>query len=401
MVSAGVIAGVWLLGLIVVLRGTTPAERPRITAAYGRAGRAHTARGRSVETLGFEAVEHGDRQGDEEGGVKVAMLAPVAWRTPPRHYGPWEQIASHLAEGLLARGVDVTLFATLDSRTAGKLDGVCPHGYAEDPALDGRVWEALHVSHALARSGEFDLVHSHLDWLPLAFAAHVRAPMVTTVHGFSDPRILPAYSRAASAYVSISDADRSPELDYVATVHHGIDLAALPFSAAGGEDLVVLGRIHPDKGTAAAIEIARMAGRRLVICGIIQDEHYFAEQVLPHVDGDAVSYLGPVGPSRRAEVLGCAAALLHPIAFDEPFGLAVVEAMACGTPVVTYPRGAMPEIVDEGVTGFLVDGPAAAAAAVDRAAGLDRAACRAMASRRFSTARMVTDYLAVYGRILG
>ncbi|WP_261556280.1 glycosyltransferase family 4 protein [Frankia tisae] len=332
--------------------------------------------------------------------MKVAMLAPVAWRTPPRHYGPWEQIASHLAEGLVARGVDVTLFATLDSRTAGTLDGVCPHGYAEDPALDGRVWEALHVAHALARSGEFDLVHNHLDWLPLAFAAHCRAPMVTTVHGFSDPRIVPAYRRAASAYVSISDADRSPELDYVATVHHGIDLAALPFSAAGGEDLVVLGRIHPDKGTAAAIEIARLAGRRLVICGIVQDERYFAEQVLPHVDGDAVSYLGPVGPSRRAEVLGSAAALLHPIAFDEPFGLAVVEAMACGTPVVTYPRGAMPEIVDEAVTGFLVDGPAAAAAAVDRAAGLDRAACRATASRRFSTARMVTDYLAVYGRIL-
>ncbi len=328
------------------------------------------------------------------------MLAPVAWRTPPRHYGPWEQIASHLAEGLVARGVDVTLFATLDSRTAGTLDGVCPHGYAEDPALDGRVWEALHVAHALARSGEFDLVHNHLDWLPLAFAAHCRAPMVTTVHGFSDPRIVPAYRRAASAYVSISDADRSPELDYVATVHHGIDLAALPFSAAGGEDLVVLGRIHPDKGTAAAIEIARLAGRQLVICGIVQDERYFAEQVLPHVDGDAVSYLGPVGPSRRAEVLGSAAALLHPIAFDEPFGLAVVEAMACGTPVVTYPRGAMPEIVDEAVTGFLVDGPAAAAAAVDRAAGLDRAACRATASRRFSTARMVTDYLAVYGRIL-
>ncbi|WP_268761738.1 glycosyltransferase, partial [Frankia sp. AvcI1] len=210
-------------------------------------------------------------------------------------------MASHLAEGLVARGVDVTLFATLDSRTAGKLDGVCPHGYAEDPALDGRVWEALHVAHALARSGEFDLVHSHLDWLPLAFAAHVRAPMVTTVHGFSDPRILPAYRRAASAYVSISDADRSPELDYVATVYHGIDLEALPFSAAGGEDLVTLGRIHPDKGTAAAIEIARMAGRRLAICGIVQDERYFAEQVLPHVDGDAVSYLGPVGPSRRAE----------------------------------------------------------------------------------------------------
>ncbi|WP_322780983.1 glycosyltransferase family 4 protein [Frankia sp. Cas4] len=333
--------------------------------------------------------------------MKVALLAPVAWRTPPRHYGPWEQITSLIAEGLVECGVDVTLFATLDSQTAGALDGVCPHGYAEDPALDGRVWEALHVAHALSRSGEFDVVHNHLDWLPLAFAAHVRAPMVTTVHGFSDSRIVPAYARAGSAYVSISDADRRPELDYVATVHHGIDMAALPFSAVGGEDLVVLGRIHPDKGTAVAIDIARRAGRRLVICGIVQDERYFAERVQPHVDGDRVRYLGSVGPRQRAEVLGSAAALLHPVAFDEPFGLAVVEAMACGTPVVTYPRGAMPEVVDEGVTGYLVDGPAAAAAAVERAAGLDRGACRATAQRRFSAARMVADYLTVYRRLLG
>ncbi len=333
--------------------------------------------------------------------MKVAVLAPIAWRTPPRHYGPWEQVASTIAEGLVGRGVDVTLFATLDSRTAGALDGVCPRGYAEDPSLDGRVWEALHVAHALGRSGEFDLVHSHLDWLPLAFAASFAAPLVTTIHGFSDPRIVPAYARAKSAYVSISNADRSPELDYVATVHHGVDPSELPFSAAGGDDLVVLGRIHPDKGTAAAIDIARRAGRRLVICGIVQDERYFTERVLPHVDGKRVSFLGSVGPAARAEVLGSAAALLHPIAFDEPFGLAVVESMACGTPVVTYPRGAMPEVVDEGVTGFLVDGPVAAAAAVGRAAALDRAACRAVALRRFSTERMITDYLAVYARVLG
>lgn len=333
--------------------------------------------------------------------MKVALLGPVAWRTPPRHYGPWEQVTSLIAEGLVERGVDVTLFATLDSQTAASLDGVCPKGYAEDPALDGRVWEALHVAHALARSGEFDLIHNHLDWLPLAFAAHCKAPLVTTIHGFSGRGILPAYLNArASSYVSISDADRAPELNYVATVYHGIDLTALPFSPIGGPSLVVFGRIHPDKGTAQAIEIARRARRRLVICGIVQDTNYYREQVEPHIDGDQVTYLGSVGPLQRAQVLGSALAVLHPIAFDEPFGLSVVEAMACGTPVITYPRGAMPEVVQPGVTGFLVDGVAAAAAAVDAAAALDRGQIRRAVEQRFSAARMVDDYLAVYKQLL-
>ncbi len=334
--------------------------------------------------------------------MKIALLGPVAWRTPPRHYGPWEQVTGLLADGLVARGVDVTLFATLDSVTTAALDGVCPAGYAEDPAMDGRIWEALHVAHALERSGEFDLVHNHLDWLPLAFARNFRAPLVTTIHGFSGRKIMPAYLGArASSFVSISDADRAPELDYVATVHHGIDLGALPFSATCGDALIAFGRIHPDKGTAEAIDIARRAARRLIICGIVQDTRYFQEHVQPHIDGDRVSYLGSVGPDRRAEVLGGAVALLHPIAFPEPFGLSVVEAMACGTPVIAYPRGSMPEVVDVGVTGFLVEGVEAAAAAVDHAAALDRAAIRRVAERRFAAARMVDDYLAVYQRVIG
>lgn len=333
--------------------------------------------------------------------MKVALLGPVAWRTPPRHYGPWEQVTSLLAEGLVARGHDVTLFATLDSVTTATLDGVCAVGYAEEASLDGRVWEALHVAHALARSGEFDLVHNHLDWLPLAFAQHCRAPLLTTVHGFSGRAILPAYvSASGSHFVSISNADRAPELSYVATIHHGIDLEALPFSAAGGDALVAFGRIHPDKGTAAAIAIARRAGRRLVICGIVQDERYFREQVQPHVDGDRVCYLGSVGPERRAEVLGGAAALLHPIAFPEPFGLSVVEAMACGTPVIAYPLGSMPEVIDTGLTGYLVADAEAAAAAVERSSALDRSAIRRTAERRFGAARMVDDYLVVYERLI-
>jgi glycosyltransferase involved in cell wall biosynthesis len=332
--------------------------------------------------------------------MKVALLGPIAWRVPPRHYGPWEQVTSLLAEGLVRRGVAVTLFASLDSQTSATLDGVVGSGYEEDPDLDGRVWEAIHVSHAFARSGEFDLVHNHLDWLPLAFSAHCRAPLLTTIHGFSGPQILPAYQRADSAYVSISDADRAPELDYLATVHHGIDLDQIALDAVGGDDLVILGRIHPDKGTAAAIEIARLADRALIIAGPIQDQTYFEELVAPHIDGKQVRYLGSVGPERRSDLLGSAHALLHPIGFDEPFGLSVVEAMAAGTPVIAYARGSMPEIIDHGRTGFLVADTAGAAAAVDAAADLDRMDIRRVAERRFSADRMVDDYLAVYESLL-
>jgi glycosyltransferase involved in cell wall biosynthesis len=332
--------------------------------------------------------------------MKLALLGPIAWRTPPRDYGPWERVTGLLADGLARRGVDVTLFATLDSITLAQLDGICERPYEEDGALDGRVWEALHVAHALGRSAEFDLIHNHLDWLPLAFAGLAAAPLVTTIHGFSSHKILPAYQRSGSAFVSISDADRAPELDYVATVHHGVDAEALPFTATAGDGLVCFGRIHPDKGTAQAIQIARAAKRRLVLCGPVQDRRYFDEEIAPHVDGDRVRFRGSVGPAERAEVLGTAACLLHPIAFAEPFGLSVVESMLCGTPVVAYARGSMPELVEDGVTGVLASGVDSAVAGVARAVRFDRAACRHSAELRFSAERMVDDYLTVYESVL-
>ncbi len=332
--------------------------------------------------------------------MRLAVLGPVAWRTPPRAYGPWETVVSLLVEGLVARGVDVTLFATLDSETSAELDGVCTHPYGEDPSRDGRIWEALHTAHCLGRSGDFDLLHNHLDWLPLAMSRFSSCPMVTTIHGFGDSRILPAYERARSAFVSISDADRSPHLRYVATVHHGIDERQWPFAAAGGDHLVSFGRIHPDKATADAIEIARLCGMRLVIGGPVQDVPYYQDVVAPHIDGNQVIYLGNVGGADRARVLGGAAALLHPLGFEEPFGLSVVESMMCGTPVVAYRRGALPETVDDGLTGLLVDDVHSAVAAVPQVLRMDRGIVADTARRRFSADRMVEEYLAVYERLI-
>jgi glycosyltransferase involved in cell wall biosynthesis len=332
--------------------------------------------------------------------MRIALLGPIAWRTPPRAYGPWEQIVALLADGLTARGVDVTLFATLDSGTAARVAGVCPRPYNEDTSLDGRIWEALHVAHCFARSGSFDLVHNNLDWLPLAMSGFCQAPLLTTIHGFSNHRILPAYQHSNSAFVSISNADRTAELSYLDTVYHGIDTTQFPFCASPSEALVAFGRIHPDTGPAEAIAIARRAGRRLLICGPVHDEEYHARQVAPLIDGESVCYLGNVGPAQRAKVLGEAAALLHPIGFAEPFGLAVVEAMVCGTPVIAYPRGSMPEIIDEGITGTLVPDVAAAVDALPAVLALDRARVRETALRRFSAERMVEDYLRVYSALL-
>lgn len=331
------------------------------------------------------------------------MLAPISWRTPPRHYGPWEQVTSLLTEALVARGVDVTLFATKDSKTAGRLDAVCPVPYSEDPTIDAKVWEMLHVAHVFEQAGEFDLIHNQADFVPLAFSRLVGTPVVTTIHGFSSTRILPAYKAYENRvhYVAISEADRHPDLRYAATIHHGIALENFPFDPRGSEDLLFFGRIHPDKGAAQAITAARRSRRRLIMAGIVQDQNYHNEQVAPALDDGAVVYLGPVGGTARGKTLGAARALLHLINFDEPFGLSVVEALACGTPVIACNRGSMPELIDDGVTGFLVDSLDAAVDAIDRIEGIDRASCRAAVSERFTVDRMADRYLALYRSILG
>lgn len=335
--------------------------------------------------------------------MRVAMLSSISWRTPPAAYGPWELVTSLLTEALVARGVDVTLFATLDSRTAGTLDGVAPHGYSDGPGLDAKVWEMLHLAHLFEQAGEFDLIHNQADFVPLAFSRLVDTPMVTTIHGFSSDRILPVYEAYDDrvAYVSISDSDRAPSLSYDATIHHGIPIDDFPFDATGSEDLLFFGRIHPDKGAGEAIRAARAAGRRLILCGLVQDEAYHQREVEPFVDGDRVDFRGVIGGVERVEALGAARGLLHLIDFDEPFGLSVIEAMACGTPVIAYRRGSMPELIDHGVTGFLVNTFDEAVAAIGRLHEIDRRACRAAVEKRFTVERMTDRYLALYRRLLG
>ncbi len=334
--------------------------------------------------------------------LRVAVLAPIAWRTPPRHYGPWEQFASILTEGLVSRGHDVTLFATADSVTGARLVGSSPSGYAEDDELDAKVWECLHIANVFERAAEFDVIHNGFDFLPLTYSGLVATPVVTTIHGFSSEKIVPVFQRYAprAHYVAISEADRHPSLDYAATIHHGIDMAAFELGAGPRDYLLFFGRIHPHKGTREAIEVARAAGLPLVIAGIIQDRGYFQREVEPHLDGERVRYVGSVGPAERGGILGGARALLHLVSFDEPFGYSVVEAMACGTPVIATRRGSMPELVVDGVNGRLVGSVEEATLAIRGVASLAPAAVRASVERRFGHERMVDDYVALYRRIL-
>lgn len=334
--------------------------------------------------------------------MRVAMLSPVARRTPPKHHGPVERAVSLLTEGLVARGVDVTLFASADSETSGTLHSLVPKPHEKLKTLDPKVWECLHISELFEMADHFDLIHNHFDFLPLSYSGLVRTPVITTIHGFSPHGCLPVYKKYDGKvyYVSISDADRSPELTYMATIYHGIDLAAFTFNGTGGDNLLFCGRIHPEEGTREAIEVAKRARRDLVIAGVVHDEEYFRSQVKPEVDGKRVKYIGSVVSEKRNEVLGSALALLHPIRFDEPFGWSIIEANACGTPVIAFPRGAVREIVRDGVNGFLVPDVPDAVDAVDRIAEIPRGACRKMAEDHFSSDRMVEGYLKLYRQIL-
>jgi glycosyltransferase involved in cell wall biosynthesis len=333
--------------------------------------------------------------------LRIGVLSSIAHRTPPRDYGPWEQVASTLAEGLVALGHEVTLFATADSETTAHLNAVVPRGYEEVTGGDVKAQECLHIAAAFERAAEFDVLSNQFDFLPLTYSRLVSTPVVTTVHGFSSELIVPVYKAYddIARYVSISDSDRHPDLGYEQTIHHGIDLDAFTFQPEPGSYLLFLGRIHPHKGTHLAIEVAQRTGLPLVIAGIVQDRDYFDAHVSPYLTKD-IRYAGPVGPRERDGLLGGALGLLHLISFAEPFGLSVVESLATGTPVIAFPLGSMPELVVDGVTGYLVPDVAGAVDAVQHVSGLSRAACRGDVETRFTASRMVQDYADLFERVV-
>ena len=337
--------------------------------------------------------------------VRVAVIAPIAWRTPPRHYGPWELFASLLTEGLVARR------ARRDIVRHGRLGD---DGHAASSSARGlvggsststpKVAECLHIAAVFERADEFDIIHNGFDFLPLTYSGLVDTPVVTTIHGFSSPRIVPVYERynATTTYVAISDADRHPRLDYAATIHHGIDTDAFAVDPAPGELPVVLRPHPPRQGHGDAIEVARAVGSTARHRGIVQDQAYFDDaRSHPTSTATACATSARSAPSDRSDVLGAAHALLHLIDFDEPFGYSVVEAMACGTPVIAYDRGSMRELVDDGLTGYLVADVDGAVDALEPAGLLDRQMIRAIARTRFDRAVMVDQYVAVYRSVLG
>jgi glycosyltransferase involved in cell wall biosynthesis len=330
----------------------------------------------------------------------VAILSPVAWRTPPRQYGAWETVAGNVADGLVERGWDVTLFATADSVTRARLHAVVDRGYEEDRSIDPKVAEYLHIAEAFEHAAEFDLIHSHYDFMALAYTRLVKTPVLTTVHGFSSPRIMPVYEKYRDGYfVSISDSDRAPGLNYLATVYNGIDLALYPQRKAGGDDLIFLGRIHPDKGVHLAIDTAQQSGRRLLIAGIVQDADYFRDEIQPHLDQSRIRYLGPVGVEEKNALFAQAFALIHLNTIPERFGLVLAEANAAGVPVIAMDLGSCREVIEHGVTGFLVNDVAEAVRALDGVASIEDGACRKRVEERFSIATMVEAYERVYAKI--
>ncbi len=332
---------------------------------------------------------------------KIGILAPVAWRTPPRAYGAWETVASNITEGLIARGwKNVTLFATKESVTQAKLEGWVERGYEEDKNQIPLVSTCLHISKVMERADEFDLIHNNFDYLPLTYLPFIKTPMLTTIHGFSDQDILRVYhDHKDSYYASISDSDRDAGLPYLATVYNGIDLSNLTFRETPGDKLVHYGRIHNDKGTHLAIDVAKRSGKDLIIAGIIQEQAYFDNLIKPHINNSSIQYIGPVNPVQRDALLKEACAVIHLNLIPERFGLVMAESNAAGVPVIAMDLGSCREVIADKETGYLVNNVEEAVEAVGKIDQIDRKKCLQRVEENFTIDCMAAGYEKVYEEI--
>jgi glycosyltransferase involved in cell wall biosynthesis len=337
--------------------------------------------------------------------MRIAQVAPLTESVPPEGYGGTERIVSYLTEELVRLGHDVTLFATADSETSAELEPMSPRGARSDPALDPRPYETRMLAEAYRRSAEFDVIHCHTDYVGLPLAEHATTPTIVTLHGRLDlPGLRSVFGEFPDvAYVSISDSQRTaaPNLNWVATIHHGLPEPLYSFQAAFGEYLLFLGRICPEKGPESAIRIATRAGIPLRIAAKVDptDREYFAACVQPLLDHPAVDFVGEVGGEQKLQLLAHARALLFPIDWPEPFGLVMIEALACGTPVIARRRGSVPEIVRHGETGFVCETDEELREAVSRLDRIDRRRCRSDFENRFTDTKMTQKYVALYEAI--
>ncbi len=339
--------------------------------------------------------------------MRIAQVSPLFESVPPRYYGGTERVVSYLTEELVALGHEVTLFASGDSITRARLVAPCARSLRLDArCLDPLAHHLLMLEQVIGMADEFDLIHFHIDYLHFPCSRRLRTPHLSTLHGRLDiPDLVPLYHEFQEIpLVSISAAQRSPLhwANWRATIHHGLPPQLFPFVARPGAYLAFLGRISPEKGCDLAVEIARRSGLPLRVAAKVsrEDQEYFESVVKPLLADPLVEFIGEIGDSEKPEFLGNALALLFPIDWEEPFGLVMVEAMACGTPVIAFRRGSVPEIIEDGVNGFVVDDVEAAVANIPRLAGLRRRACREIFERRFSAARMAGDYLRLYQQML-
>jgi len=344
---------------------------------------------------------------DRRSGMRIAQVAPLSESVPPRLYGGTERVVSWLTEKLVQLGHDVTLFASGDSVTHANLIPVCKKALRLDPnCIDPLAHHVLMIEEVFSRAADFDLIHFHVDYLHFSLSSRSTVPCVTTLHGRLDlPDLVPIFKQFRDQpVVSISDRQRKPLpwLNWLGTVPHGLPADSLSLHTSKGGYLAFLGRIAPEKGIDRAIEISRRAGIPLKIAAKVDraDQEYFSAKIKPLLASPLIDFIGEIGNSEKDEFLGNAKALLFPIQWPEPFGLVMIESMACGTPVIAYSFGSVPEIVRDGVSGYLVSDIDEAVAAIGQLKNLDRRAVRQHFELNFTDDRMAQNYLSIYNKLI-